>query len=231
MGRSQDGRWDRQCKRTVCGQTFTAHRAKQVYCSRACSDEDRGNWAKPVGGTHAAAGLEMRACPAPDCPLEGKPFQPTRRNQLACCRKCRDRLPEVQVKIREYDRSPERRMRANELRRPSSPERNERRVDAQRIYNRKAQLARYGTTPEEFAVKLEAQGGACMICGRPPKPDGVRAAAQLHQDHDHKTGVTRDLLCNSCNQGIGYLKDDPALLRAAADYIDRHRARMLITFP
>jgi hypothetical protein len=229
MGRSQDGRWDRQCKRAACGQVFTAHRAKQVYCSRTCSDEDRGNWAKPVGGTHAVAGLEMRVCPAPGCPLEGKSFQPTRRNQLACCRKCRDRLPEQQVKIREYDRSPERRMRANELRRPSSPVHNEKRVEAKRISNRKVLLARYGLTPEEFDAKLEAQGGMCAVCGKPPKPDGIRAASQLHQDHDHLTGLNRDLLCSTCNYGLGQFKDDPALLRAAADYIDRHRARMLIT--
>lgn len=63
-----------------------------------------------------------------------------------------------------------------------------------------------------------------MICGNPPKPDGVRAASRLHQDHDHITGQNRDLLCNHCNRGVGAFMDDPELLRKAAEYIERHRA-------
>jgi hypothetical protein len=42
--------------------------------------------------------------------------------------------------------------------------------------------------------------------------------------HDHSTGVTRQLLCQRCNHGLGLLRDDPAVLRAAADYVERHRA-------
>ena len=33
----------------------------------------------------------------------------------------------------------------------------------------------------------------------------------------------RGLLCEGCNRGIGLLRDDPDLLRRAADYIDRFR--------
>ena len=62
-----------------------------------------------------------------------------------------------------------------------------------------------------------------MLCGKAAKPGGVRAASKLHADHDHATGRHRDLLCLSCNNGIGYFYDNPALLRAAADYIERHR--------
>lgn len=90
--------------------------------------------------------------------------------------------------------------------------------------NLRQNLGRYGVTPEEYAAKVEAQDGRCMICGKRPDPDGVKAASRLHQDHDHQRNRNRDLLCSRCNPGIGYFLDDPVLLRAAADYIERHRA-------
>ncbi len=46
---------------------------------------------------------------------------------------------------------------------------------------------------------------------------------RLAIDHDHKTGQVRSLLCKKCNGVLGLVDDDPALLRAAADYIERHR--------
>ncbi|HEX7996713.1 MAG TPA: endonuclease VII domain-containing protein [Streptosporangiaceae bacterium] len=94
-----------------------------------------------------------------------------------------------------------------------------------RAYNRQKQLERYGVTVEQHDAMLKAQKGLCAICGNPPNPNGIRAASRLHLDHDHVTGRHRDLLCNSCNNGIGRFRDDPALLRAAAEYIERHRAR------
>jgi hypothetical protein len=67
-----------------------------------------------------------------------------------------------------------------------------------------------------------------MICGSPAKPNGIKAESRLHQDHDHVTGQTRDLLCSNCNKGLGCLGDDPERLRAAAAYIERHRSLVMV---
>jgi len=75
---------------------------------------------------------------------------------------------------------------------------------------------RYGMTAAEADFLLKKQGGICAICGTAPAS---------HVDHDHETGTVRQLLCFNCNGGLGQFKDDPAVLRAAADYVERHRSR------
>lgn len=64
---------------------------------------------------------------------------------------------------------------------------------------------------------LEAQAGVCAICKGPPNGRTTR----FHIDHDHQRKTVRGLLCMKCNRGIGYLKDNPDLLRVAATYLDR----------
>lgn len=72
---------------------------------------------------------------------------------------------------------------------------------------------KYGLTNDEWAAKQQMQDGDCGICG-----DRVAT----HTDHSHRTGETRMILCNQCNQLLGFGKDNPALLRAAADYVESY---------
>lgn len=60
----------------------------------------------------------------------------------------------------------------------------------------------------------------CSICGH---SDGYNASIgrAVILDHDHQTGFPRGFLCGNCNKGIGWFKDRPDLLRAAADYLER----------
>jgi len=74
----------------------------------------------------------------------------------------------------------------------------------------------YGMSKAAVAEMRREQGDRCAIC-RDPSPE--------HLDHDHGTGRVRELLCQRCNFGLGLYRDDPALLRAAAEYVERHRAR------
>lgn len=75
----------------------------------------------------------------------------------------------------------------------------------------------YGMTLEEYEERLEAQGGRCAICRDEP------TKKRLHVDHNHQTGVIRDLLCEWCNHAIGKAREDPARLRAMAEYLERHQ--------
>jgi hypothetical protein len=75
---------------------------------------------------------------------------------------------------------------------------------------------RYGIGADDANAMLEAQGGLCAVCGTAPA---------VHVDHDHASGRVRAILCFNCNGGLGQFKDDPAALRAAADYVEFHRAR------
>jgi hypothetical protein len=75
--------------------------------------------------------------------------------------------------------------------------------------------SRFGLTPAEYDARIAFQHGRCAICHDP--------MTNPHLDHDHATGQLREVLCLNCNTGIGKLKDNPALLRAAARYIEKHR--------
>src|SRR5215469_11893222 len=93
--------------------------------------------------------------------------------------------------------------------------------DRDREYRRDAQLrSLYGITLADFNRMLAEQGGRCAIC-RVTAP-GSRGTWRV--DHDALTGQVRGLLCDACNTGIGKLRHDPEILRAAAEYLTRARA-------
>jgi hypothetical protein len=81
-------------------------------------------------------------------------------------------------------------------------------------------MSQYGMTIADYNALLARQNGACRICKT--KPAGRRLAV----DHCHLTDTIRSLLCNNCNLGVGNFRDNPALMRAAADYIEEVAARV-----
>jgi hypothetical protein len=105
----------------------------------------------------------------------------------------------------------------------------ERKDEVQDERARQSLLKKYGLTPEAFGAKLAAQGGACPFC-----PPGDASPKEWHVDHDHDHcpgqatcgACLRDILCRRHNMGLGYFDDDPAQLRAAADYIEQWRSRI-----
>jgi Recombination endonuclease VII len=74
----------------------------------------------------------------------------------------------------------------------------------------------YKMTQVQLDALRAAQDDRCAICGD---------AGPAHLDHDHDAGHVRQLLCQRCNHGLGLFRDDPAVLRIAAEYVERHRDR------
>ena len=72
-----------------------------------------------------------------------------------------------------------------------------------------------------YAEMLATQEGRCAIC---LQPDSGRMRngrpMDFHVDHNHTTGKVRALLCHHCNTALGGFRDSPALLRAAATYLE-----------
>jgi hypothetical protein len=79
---------------------------------------------------------------------------------------------------------------------------------------------RYGLSLADYEALVETQGGRCAIC-RVDAPGGKFTKWAV--DHCHDSSKVRGLLCGACNMGLGQFGDDPARLRAAADYLERHR--------
>lgn len=72
---------------------------------------------------------------------------------------------------------------------------------------------RYGITLEEYSDKLKKQGYKCEICGR----DSITYFHRMAVDHNHSTGKVRGIICNSCNNLVGYCE------RIINPYLDKYK--------
>lgn len=92
-------------------------------------------------------------------------------------------------------------------------------------YRRRMLQASYGLSLEDYEAMLDAQEGVCAIC-KSDNPAGEgnfpKKALSFSVDHCHSTGKVRGLLCNTCNRGLGFFKDDMALLVSAQEYLSCH---------
>lgn len=73
---------------------------------------------------------------------------------------------------------------------------------------------KYGLTLEAYEARVAAQDGRCAACGS--------LTEQLLVDHDHVTGMVRDLLCNGCNCSLGHAGDSIERLTLLLAYLQRH---------
>jgi hypothetical protein len=77
----------------------------------------------------------------------------------------------------------------------------------------------YGITGRRYEEIFAGQQRRCAIC-RCILEFGATDRSRPMIDHDHRTGSVRGILCQRCNFGLGFFRDDPALLRQAAAYLE-----------
>jgi len=90
------------------------------------------------------------------------------------------------------------------------------RANRERLLDRDIER-KFNLAPGEYKALVAKQNGVCAICGRPP-----RFRDRLCVDHSHTTEKNRELLCITCNAGLGQFYDDPNLLETAAAYLRKH---------
>ena len=83
--------------------------------------------------------------------------------------------------------------------------------------------SKFGITFEEYNQMKQEQDYKCAICGCEETSLYKGKIRDLAVDHDHNTGEVRELLCNSCNNVIGFSRENPFILIQAINYIKKHK--------
>jgi hypothetical protein len=83
---------------------------------------------------------------------------------------------------------------------------------ANKKYNKKRSLARKKKR-EKLYIK---QNGHCAICNK------VISFDKICYDHNHKTGIYRELLCCRCNTFVGFIEKSPGLVSLIFEYLKKH---------
>lgn len=85
-------------------------------------------------------------------------------------------------------------------------------------YTREIHIKRkYNLSIERYNKMLTEQNNKCFICGY----EFGQKQGDIYVDHCHTTKQVRGLLCQPCNSGIGYFKDNTDSLQKAIDYLKR----------
>jgi hypothetical protein len=207
----------------VCGTMFTPRRRTDKTCSLDCSVQYRRKLTRDRARRYyqprpSRPDAECEACkariPAPksgrmprwckSCRAAAEDVRARKRVAVRRCYKCQQPVPEA-------------------ARKPGYTVcdncRAERPRD-RRAYERQRVLRKYGLTQEQYDQLLAGQGGRCPACGT-DEP----GAKGWCIDHDHATGRVRALLCMRCNTMEGLADNDPAVLRALADWLEREASR------
>lgn len=208
---------DQEC--VICGETFTPRRKVDKTCSMDCQVQHRRQLTREKARRHykprqPRPDAECESCkariPVPKtgpvprwcgpCRARGEDERARKRVAVRRCYKCQAPVPEA-------------------ARKPGKAVcdgcRVDRRADNQ-ARERRRSLRKYGLTQEQYDQLLASQHGRCAACGT-----GEPGTKGWCIDHCHRSGRVRALLCMRCNTVAGLAGEDPAVLRALADWLER----------
>jgi len=78
----------------------------------------------------------------------------------------------------------------------------------------------YGISLEQYNKMLKLQKNVCVICGNKEVRRNSKGNIRiLSVDHNHEIGRVRGLLCGSCNQALGLVKESIKTLTSMIKYI------------
>jgi len=89
--------------------------------------------------------------------------------------------------------------------------------DGRYVANGLCVVCSYGKAKIKGVIPNRPADSRCQCC---------REVRPLVRDHDHETGLFRGWLCQSCNRGIGQLRDDPKIIRCAFRYLNKSKKEL-----
>lgn len=218
----------------------TSNRRVNKYCSQQCAGAGRR-------GTHEEL-LRNFTCRRCGKIFSGRPkLKPSNYCSMACLRAAavtepseisatrRLRIAElVRVKLRKQRSDPHSRQALYDRLYTARVKKNPDDLQMARARRYEQKMFKvHGLTKQQLETMIAACDGACEICRRPvvrvwsAKERGKSRQRALTVDHDHVTGAVRGILCNFCNIALGAMTDSPESLRAAAEYIENSRRRLV----
>lgn len=210
---------DKNCE--ICESSFTPRRRVDRTCSLDCQIEHRRKLAREKARRHyrprpPRPDAECESCkiriPAPKtgrmprwcttCRANREDVRARGRTAVRRCHRCRTPVPDAE-------------------RRPGVAVCDDCRIDPRKhraAHEFRRRLRKYGIDQERYDKLLADQGGRCPGCGT--TDPGVKGWCI---DHCHISGRVRALMCNRCNSVLGLTDENPAILRALADFAEQQR--------
>jgi hypothetical protein len=93
-----------------------------------------------------------------------------------------------------------------------------------KIQKRELNLKQIGWTLERFEKELKKQKSKCAICKKKLTFEDRITGSRACADHIHSVPPKpRGILCANCNLGIGNLKENCRIMKAAIAYVEKYQ--------